>query len=196
MLMGGWGGNGQRAERSSLKKKSATTTNNLLFSLSLHTLHTCTVAGKLAGASQPSNKGNNEQRTIELQPCLQDLRHTHLLVTHMERHGARVAHLCVHSVRATTVDGAQTVRLKVVFTFFFLPLVILSFLSKASLSPSLFSSLFSSLPLSLAFLILLPSMSITLQPWKLKLLSIPKAYPHSIKSCTHAIVKNIFFPRR
>ncbi|KAF9585594.1 GATS protein-like 3 [Lunasporangiospora selenospora] len=39
-------------------------------------------------------------------------------------------------------------------------------------------------------------MSITLQPWKLKLLSIPKAYPQSIASCTHAIVKNIFFPRR
>ncbi|KAI8356267.1 hypothetical protein B0O80DRAFT_23146 [Mortierella sp. GBAus27b] len=38
-------------------------------------------------------------------------------------------------------------------------------------------------------------MSITLQPWKLKLLSIPKIYPHSIRSCTHAIVKNIFFPR-
>ncbi|KAG0017614.1 GATS protein-like 3 [Podila clonocystis] len=38
-------------------------------------------------------------------------------------------------------------------------------------------------------------MSITLQPWKLKLLSIPKAYPKSISSCTHAIVKNIFFPR-
>ncbi|KAG0346893.1 Cytosolic arginine sensor for mTORC1 subunit 2 [Podila humilis] len=38
-------------------------------------------------------------------------------------------------------------------------------------------------------------MSITLQPWKLKLLSIPKAYPTSIASCTHAIVKNIFFPR-
>ncbi|KAG0342205.1 GATS protein-like 3 [Podila horticola] len=38
-------------------------------------------------------------------------------------------------------------------------------------------------------------MSITLQPWKLKLLSIPKTYPKSITSCTHAIVKNIFFPR-
>ncbi|KAF9109150.1 GATS protein-like 3 [Mortierella sp. AM989] len=38
-------------------------------------------------------------------------------------------------------------------------------------------------------------MSITLQPWKLKLLSIPKHYPHSIEGCTHAIVKNIFFPR-
>ncbi|KAF9378287.1 GATS protein-like 3 [Podila verticillata] len=38
-------------------------------------------------------------------------------------------------------------------------------------------------------------MSITLQPWKLKLLSIPKSYPKSISSCTHAIVKNIFFPR-
>ncbi|KAF9280291.1 GATS protein-like 3 [Mortierella alpina] len=39
-------------------------------------------------------------------------------------------------------------------------------------------------------------MSISLQPWKLKLLSIPKSYPESITSCTHAIVKNIFFPRR
>lgn len=39
-------------------------------------------------------------------------------------------------------------------------------------------------------------MSITLQPWKLKLLSIPKTYSKSITSCTHAIVKNIFFPRR
>ncbi|CAO3567117.1 unnamed protein product [Mortierella alpina] len=38
-------------------------------------------------------------------------------------------------------------------------------------------------------------MSISLQPWKLKLLSIPKSYPESIASCTHAIVKNIFFPR-
>ncbi|KAG0206126.1 GATS protein-like 3 [Mortierella sp. GBA30] len=38
-------------------------------------------------------------------------------------------------------------------------------------------------------------MSITLQPWKLKLLSIPKSYPQSITGCTHAIVKNIFFPR-
>ncbi|KAF9206487.1 GATS protein-like 3 [Haplosporangium sp. Z 27] len=38
-------------------------------------------------------------------------------------------------------------------------------------------------------------MSITLQPWKLKLLSIPKLYPQSIESCTHAIIKNIFFPR-
>ncbi|KAI1301130.1 GATS protein-like 3 [Mortierella claussenii] len=38
-------------------------------------------------------------------------------------------------------------------------------------------------------------MSITLQPWKLKLLSIPKSCPQSIESCTHAIAKNIFFPR-
>ncbi|KAF9177909.1 hypothetical protein BGZ51_008285 [Haplosporangium sp. Z 767] len=38
-------------------------------------------------------------------------------------------------------------------------------------------------------------MSITLQPWRLKLLSVPKSYHNSIKSCTHAIVKNVFFPR-
>ncbi|KAF9905492.1 GATS protein-like 3 [Linnemannia zychae] len=38
-------------------------------------------------------------------------------------------------------------------------------------------------------------MSITLQPWKLQLLSIPKSYPQSIAGCTHAIVKNIFFPQ-
>ncbi|KAK3836632.1 MAG: hypothetical protein JOS17DRAFT_488006 [Linnemannia elongata] len=38
-------------------------------------------------------------------------------------------------------------------------------------------------------------MSITLQPWKLQLLSIPKTYPQSIAGCTHAIVKNIFFPQ-
>lgn len=39
-------------------------------------------------------------------------------------------------------------------------------------------------------------MSITLQPWKLQLLSVPKSYPQSISGCTHAIVKNIFFPQR
>ncbi|KAF8942572.1 GATS protein-like 3 [Haplosporangium gracile] len=38
-------------------------------------------------------------------------------------------------------------------------------------------------------------MSTTLQPWKLQLLSIPKTYPQSIAGCTHAIVKNIFFPQ-